>query len=185
MPWSSQESLDFPMAGRIRIRVPLNNACLAACDFQKFLTQEMNRFFRMLLLCLLVAALPLQGIAATMQAACGPAKDHGIADHGLAASHGQHQEQHQHHGGARDAGPADSHAAAQAAVASDSPSGDQEHHSKCSVCAYCCVGAAAPPGAAVSEPAHASPLPVIVPAAPLLVGIVSSGLDRPPKRMTA
>ncbi|MDB5858892.1 MAG: hypothetical protein JWQ76_2581 [Ramlibacter sp.] len=82
--------------------------------------------FRILLACLLLLAIPLQGIAAASMLYCGAATSHSH-DEVQAPSHHDHS--------------ADVHAAAQAddaAAAAGLP--DQDH--KCGACATCCHGAA-------------------------------------------
>ena len=132
----------------------------------------MNRAFKTFLLWLLLAALPLQGIAAAVQTSCGPMPHHGAAEMGM--------QSHHHEGD--DA--ADSATVVAAKSAGDSA--DSKHKSSvCSACAACCVGAVAPPPSLALTPAYISSLPEVVSPSPLVTSFIPAGLERPPKRVTA
>jgi hypothetical protein len=137
-------------------------------------TYQMNRFFKTFLLWLLLAALPLQGIAAAVQTSCGPMAHHGATEVVL-------QAQSHHHEGD---GLADSATVAVAKATSDS-SDIKQKSSFCSACAACCVGAAAPPSGVAPTSAYNSSLPAVVTPSPLVTGFIPAGLERPPKRITA
>jgi hypothetical protein len=142
----------------------------------------MNRFLKILLLWLLLAALPFQGMAAAMQAACGPAERSDSA--GTAMS----MQPHHHDGDAADmahAGAADGHTATKSPLSSDESPDTRQAHSGCSACATCGVGAAAPPPALDLPAVHGDSLPAVISPIPLVAGIVPGGLERPPKRVTA
>ncbi|HEX8886163.1 MAG TPA: hypothetical protein VF797_16880 [Noviherbaspirillum sp.] len=142
----------------------------------------MNRFLKTLLLWLVLLSLPFQGIAATMQTVCAPMAGNGSAGMPVSVAVHHHDDQAMtmahadagHHG---------------AAVRHDSASGkshDGKHkHATCSLCAHCCV--AAPALLSGPDPDNACRNSLLVTAAPLpwLAGIVPSGLERPPKRLTA
>jgi hypothetical protein len=137
-------------------------------------TYEMNRVLKTFLLWLLLAALPLQGIAAAVQASCGPAAHDGAAEMTMQAK------SHHHEGD----GAADS--ASVVAASSDGDSADIQHkNSVCSACAACCVGAVAPPSISTLTPAYSTSLPAVSSPAPLVAGFIPAGLERPPKRITA
>jgi hypothetical protein len=141
----------------------------------------MNRFLKTLMLWLLLAALPLQGIAAAMQTTCGPMEHGGLAE----ATMSVHL--HEHGGDALDAGDTvatDTGAAVKSAMSHDTSPDDSHDHATCSACASCCVGAVAAPPAAVVTPAYGSSLPSAVAPVPLVTGFVPAGLERPPKRIT-
>jgi hypothetical protein len=108
----------------------------------------------LLVTCLLAAALPLQGVAATTMPGCPPPEPHSA-----------------HHAHGIDA---DSHEVASTATASDT---------KCSACAACCVTAALPvrlqafepsPPSHAFAPLHTAPSPVFL----------TGGLERPPRLAT-
>ena len=133
----------------------------------------MSRFLKTFLLWLLLAALPLQGIAAAAQTSCGPMAHHGAAD-------SVPQAQLHHHDGH---GAADS---VKAAAKSTGDPTDLKHKSSiCGACATCCVGAVAPPTVSAFTPVYSSSLPVIVSPSSLVTGFIPAGLERPPKRITA
>jgi hypothetical protein len=146
----------------------------------------MNPFIKTLLLCLLLAALPLQGMAAAMQVACGPMEHHGLHDLTMSA------QPHHHDGDAMDMldmsgiDPAGADAAMRSGMPPDKSVGATKHkHSACSACASCCAGALAPPSMPVLTPAHSPSLAIVASSAPLVVGFIPAGLERPPKRIAA
>jgi hypothetical protein len=139
----------------------------------------MNRFLKTLMLWLLLAALPLQGVAAAMQTPCG------LMKHGDPAETAMSVQLHQHGGEVMtmsDTVATDIGAAAPA-MSHDASPGDDHEHGTCSACASCCMSAAAPPAAAVITPTYSNSLPSVVTPAPLLTGFVPAGLERPPKRI--
>ena len=141
----------------------------------------MNRFLKTLLLWLLLAALPLQGIAAAMQTACGPLKQDDSAETTLSV------QSHHHDGDAMnmsDTDAADAGAVVKSAMPHDKSAGDQHKHASCSACASCCVGAFAPPSTAVITPTYSNLLPAVVTPVPLLTSFIPTGLERPPKPVT-
>ena len=140
----------------------------------KWYTYEMNRVLKTFMLWLLLAALPLQGFAAAVQASCGPMAHHGSSEMVMQA------ESHNHEG--------DGAASASIVAAAKSSGGlaDAKHKSSfCSACATCCVGAVAPPSVSILTPVYSNSLPVIFSPVPLVAGFIPAGLERPPKRITA
>lgn len=135
---------------------------------------QINRFFKKFLLWLLLAALPLQGIAAAVQTSCGPMAHHGAAD-------AVTQAQSHHYEGE---GVADGVTVVVAKATSDF-SDLKQKSSLCSACAACCVGAAAPPSGVAPTSAYNSSLLAVVTPSPLVNGFIPAGLERPPKRITA
>lgn len=133
----------------------------------------MNRYLKTFLLWLLLAALPLQGIAA-VQTSCGPMPHHGAAEVVM-------QAQAHHHDGDD---LMDSAKIVVAETAGDSTE-IMPKTTFCSACAACCVGAVALPSVPMSTPAYGSPLPMLVTPAALVTGFIPAGLERPPKRFTA
>jgi len=143
----------------------------------------MNRFLKTLLLWLLLAALPFQGIAAVMKTACAPTGLNGSS--GVAIAMQSHH--HHHH---EDASMHTAHAAAAddgTAVkpSPDKPSDANHPHSSCSACASCCVGAVAPPCATDAISSCRGSLPAVASQPLPLASVVPGGLERPPKRITA
>lgn len=142
----------------------------------------MNRFLKTLLLWLLLAALPLQGVSAAIKSACGPMEPYGSAEMTMS-------DQSHHHGGAATQMPHTNFAHASAdtnfAKSPDQSFGDKHKHSICSACATCCMGALAPPSITVLTSAYTSSLPSIVTPTPFVTGFIPAGLERPPKHITA
>ncbi|HVL75493.1 MAG TPA: hypothetical protein VM406_05710 [Noviherbaspirillum sp.] len=147
----------------------------------------MTRRFRTFLLCLLMAALPLQGLAAVMKAACAPeqhALHHGAVKHEqcaecLTAEGSQSVDRSHHHHAA-------SHHGADASPGSSASSGSLSlTDGTCSVCAVCHGAAVAPPVAVLNGLAdHVGRLaaPML---APLLASFIPAGLERPPRYISA
>jgi hypothetical protein len=137
-------------------------------------TYEMNRVLKTFLLWLLLAALPLQGIAAAMQTSCGTMAHHDPAEVVMSA------QSHHHEGD----GASVSVKIAVAKTAGDSAN-IKHKNAVCSACAACCVGAVAPPSGLALTAAYSSALPEVVSPPPLVTGFIPAGLERPPKRITA
>ncbi|WP_283441370.1 hypothetical protein [Noviherbaspirillum suwonense] len=139
----------------------------------KWYTYDMNRVLKTFLVWLLLAALPLQGFAAAVQASCGPAAHHDAAEITMQT------ESHHHEGDAPDS-------VTVVAAKSAGDSADIKHKgSLCSACAACCVGAVAPPSVPALISAYSSSLPEVISPSPLVTGFIPAGLERPPKRITA
>jgi len=133
----------------------------------------MTRLFARLVLCLLIAALPLQGYAAAARACCAPASMSAMT------MSGQGDGAHCHHGQA--------HAARASLSAAAGHHDGANDHGGChaSSCAACCVGFVAAPAAGLRLPllpafSLAAPAPE-----PLLTGPVPAGLERPPRHNAA
>lgn len=136
----------------------------------------MLRQIRLLVLWLLCAALPLQGVAATAMALCGPGPGHSAM--GVAMPHDAPAAVHGH-GSAGDA-----HHHASPVIAGDVDAQDRESSTTCSVCASCCVGAGPSSHAVLVEfgqPPDTFPLPLGAEPAAYLTG----GLERPPRPFLA
>lgn len=145
----------------------------------------MNRVLKTFLLWLLIAALPIQGMAAVIKASCGP-RHHdmpsammSVVDH----HHDSVAESHQHDTVDMNAS-ADDESATNAADASQS-SKSVHKTSYCSACAACCVGAVAPP----SILSLVSPLTkgeaLAIPPLVSFTGFIPASLERPPKHFSA
>ena len=146
----------------------------------------MNRILKTFLLWLLIAVLPLQGMAAVIKASCGP-RHHDtslavmkVAEHHHDADVAAHQHDSSDANiaavGVEDADTASHH----------SSSAKQIHKtSHCSACAACCMGAVAPPPSLSLPPVLST-----IEAAPLLsavsfTGFIPAGLKRPPRHLFA
>lgn len=138
---------------------------------------DMTRFVKTVLLWLLIAALPLQGIAAAVKAACGPEHHETISSNIMSSHEAMPDEEHAHHTMVmNDAGNPSDHG---------SKSQHQHKSAFCSSCAACCVGAVAPPVSlkqpsppTLSETAH-------VLASPWIAGFIPAGPERPPRHLSA
>ena len=142
----------------------------------------MSTRLRAFLMWLLVAALPLQSLAAATMAGCLPA-GHGVAQAERSVSHASqgaadgHDEHRSHAQGHHDA----------TEVASDAASVDVPHHgakSRCSVCASCCVAAALPATVRSFEafPSAEFFAPFMTAVAPVFL---TGGPERPPRPVLA
>lgn len=140
---------------------------------------SMHTAFVKFLLCLLIAALPLQGFAAAVRLGCV----HGLSSMTQAVeSTSPRMPVHQAAQHCDEAAPA-----ADIAASHHTADGGAQgaHHGDHSSCAICSIGAAAPPSSIVPPPAlrHTSaraPAP-----APLVPGPVPAGLERPPRPIFA
>lgn len=132
----------------------------------------MFRLVRTLLLWFMIAALPLQGMAAAATITYGPMHGHmmKLSIHAAVASEMRHYDiaaMHKH-GGTQ-------HAAL-----------DHKHADSCSSCVACCMGGAVAPPMSLNQPSS-SPLsetdfvPVTMPAAEF----IQTGPERPPRRISA
>ncbi|MBK4738819.1 hypothetical protein [Noviherbaspirillum pedocola] len=138
----------------------------------------MNRFLKTLLLWLLLAALPVQGMAAAAMAACG-STGHGGAETALSVEHHQHE-----------ASMAMSNQGMPHDHTVSDPAMHKAHHVKhgasvCGTCANCCPGALALSLAPISMPQRAAAFALPAYPSPLLTSFIPSALERPPKRLAA
>lgn len=148
----------------------------------------MNRLLTTLIVWLLMAALPLHAVAASINMSCAPVPSQApatpVAGHGAHAVHAApgHADQH---AGAH--GNAHAHHAANAA---DTPSGEDGAHAKagklthssCSACSAFCAGAVAPPSFSLPLPAFEGSDALLVAHADFVAGFIPDGLRRPPRR---
>ena len=138
----------------------------------------MNRLLTTLLVWLLMAALPLHAVAATINLSCAHAQQH--TDAAPANPHADHiaaaGDAHAHHGGHG----AD---AAEPEAAGDEPeAGSMLSHSSCSACSAFCVGAVAPPSASLPLPSFDGSDAVVIAPTDFGTGFIPDGLQRPPRR---
>lgn len=143
----------------------------------------MNRFLKTLLLWLLLATLPLQGVAAVIKMAGGPMEHHSSEITMSAQPHHHHDDKEAME--LPDANVAGASADVESETSSDHSLDDKHKHSSCSACATCCVGVVAPPSVAVLMSVYTSSLPSVVTPTPLVTGFIPAGLERPPKRIIA
>lgn len=131
----------------------------------------MTRALTTFLLWLLMAALPLQSMAAAMQASCAGIAHHGLA---IAATPAHHHDAAGagHHDAVDEAG-ADYHKPAAYKKAS------------CSACAACCTAAIALPSVFNPLPSRRDAVPASVFPTLHIASHIPPGLERPPRRMTA
>jgi hypothetical protein len=142
----------------------------------------MTRFLKTLLLWLLLAALPYQGIAAAIQKAYGP------MERGNTSETSMSMQSHQDDMAAMDMSAsdvADDATPSKSAAASDEACDAKHKHATCSFCASCCVGATAPPTGETVASASKHSQPVVVSPALSAASFTPAGLERPPKRITA
>lgn len=143
----------------------------------------MNRFLKTLLLWLLLAALPVQGMAAAAMAACACGPHHGAAPAPFAAHH-PHE--------ASMAQPARDMDHDYTAADPVTHKGHRGEHgasvhgaSVCGACANCCPAAVALSPAPISMPQRAATIALPAYPLPLVVSFIPSALERPPKRLSA
>lgn len=146
-------------------------------------SNHMNRTFKTLLLWLLIAALPLQGLAAAIQTSCGPAH-HDASEISISVAANAHH----HDGGVilnlDDALAAD-HSIPDSSTSDHSSTPHKHQTSICSACAACCVGAIAFTSGTLFTSTYTSSELVLVSPSPLVTGFIPTGLERPPKRISA
>lgn len=145
----------------------------------------MHRALKTLLLWLIIATLPLQGLAAVTKSACGPAHHHPPSVAMVTEQHEHAEMHHGSYGGAeRHHGNHADHAeVVVAGDASDAKSSDNAAHasSYCAACAACCFGAAAPPSAMLPAPEPTASESIVLSPVSLLAGHVPSTPKRPPR----
>ncbi|HEY1146941.1 MAG TPA: hypothetical protein VGF27_00100 [Pseudoduganella sp.] len=116
----------------------------------------MYRFLARLLLCLIVAALPLQGALAAMRVCADNPVKPAAQQHHQDYQHGQQQHDH-----------VDKHDKA-------------DSHGKCSTCAGCCAGTAPPAGPLTVQAPDAS-FSIYTPGQSRVPGFVPDTPTRPPR----
>jgi hypothetical protein len=147
-----------------------------------------NRIFKTFLLWLLIAALPVQGMAAVVKASCGPTRHESlpIAMHSDAHHHHSSAAAHHHDSDTASDSAAAFHqheASSVADQATDSPHLDKS--SSCSACAACCFGAVALPSSVDWTPVFSSSKAEVISAVISFTGFIPAGLERPPKPLFA
>lgn len=142
----------------------------------------------MIVMWLLIAVLPVQGIAAATMVSCGP--EHKAAVAGMAGMKGvalaspdhDHTEAapaHHHDDQASKSGDADEHVAD---ASSDHADPAHKHGtSSCSACGACCIGAAILPATPDWVPHRPGSEPVLSLPASAILSHIAAGLERPPR----
>lgn len=134
----------------------------------------------------LIAALPIQGIAAATMIACGP--EHKASMAGMAAASSDH-----HHAEAAPAHQHDDETSQNGDVDEPVPHANGDHAgstskhgtSSCSACSACCIGAAMPPATPDWVPDHNGSESVLSLPASAILSHISAGLERPPRSTSA
>ncbi len=141
---------------------------------------KMNRKLKTFLLWLLICLVPLQGIAASLRASCGPdnqvtasASDATIHDVATVTSH--HDSMTHRHAATSDAGLS----------TTDHGHAHQHKSAFCGTCGSCCIGAFAPPSKIDWELPISEVSIAIISPAPLVTGYFPNGLERPPRHTPA
>jgi hypothetical protein len=148
----------------------------------------MTRVLKTFLLWLLMAALPIQGMAAAVKASCGPQHHDmsSIATSGVEHHHDVASLTHHHE--SPDADTALPDADVDVAETETERASDTKHVHKtsyCSACAACCFGAAAPPTTVPLMPAFSSVEAAVNPPVISYTGFIPAGLERPPRQLFA
>lgn len=170
------------------------NGCARRTHKTAYVIQLMNRLAGQLLLWLLVAALPVQGMAAVIKSNCGqthPAIS--VTDSVGDSAATQHlHDVHDHRASSHSNAQVDLHISAsqlQAADVGEANTTDLQsgHHcaAYCSACVACCMGGVAPPHTFSLVSLPDSVAVVAVPSAVSYLGFIPPSLDRPPKTLSA
>jgi len=145
----------------------------------------MHRALKTLLLWLIIASLPLQGLAAVTKSACGPAHHNPLPAVMVVDQH-EHVHDGVHAGATDHHGMVDHHHAQATAASHDASdaktSGNASHTSAyCAACAACCFGAVAPPSAMLLPLEPTASESILLSPVSLLAGHVPSTPERPPR----
>ncbi|MCU6434647.1 hypothetical protein LPB67_12785 [Undibacterium sp. Jales W-56] len=124
----------------------------------------MKKLVRLFLLCIMIATIPVQGIAAATMLYCGT--EH---HHALSSDQSQHEQNEHHHD-----------VVEKSSDHSQPDTSSKFSKNKCSSCAACCVGAAMVTGSLLqSSPSPSSEK--ITQIFSCHIGHISDGLERPPR----
>lgn len=137
----------------------------------------MNRLLTKLLIWLLMAALPLHAVAASVNMSCAPVQQQSSVAHMPDdGSHAASDDDHAHH---------EMLAMDSVDTALEDGSTDEKveklSHSSCSACSAFCIGAVAPPSPSLSVPSFDGSEAVVVAPADHTAGFIPDGLQRPPR----
>ena len=143
----------------------------------------MNRVVWSLLIWLLIAVLPLQGIAAGIRMSCVVDAGSVVAPETAVLVAQLNMSAHHHHAGMSHAGMD-----AKSVPTPDAHTVDHLNHHKnasCSSCGSCCIGAFALPVPCNISLNDAQASVNIVSPSPLVAGYIPDGLERPPRQISA
>lgn len=142
----------------------------------------MNRLFTTLLVWLLMAALPLHAVAASVNMSCTRVQQHpGAVQMARHASQAASADPHAHHG---------MHGMDPVATVSDGHEGERSTdantgklaHSSCSACSAFCIGAVAPPSPSLPLPFFDGAETLVAAPADFVAGFIPDGPQRPPRQ---
>lgn len=150
---------------------------------------------RKFILWMLIAALPLQAIAAAGMGACSPGHPEAaqgqatLPGHGAGGAPAAHEhESHGHADGGHHSHQAAMHLPAEGlqgdAALAPASDGQTDAAAKCSACSACCIGAALIPASVLQGPVDFDALPPHADAI-LAVSFVTDGPRRPPRAFSA
>jgi hypothetical protein len=145
----------------------------------------MRRLLKLWLMCVVVLAVSVQGVAAAAMLNCGPIHHPAPADIHGGHDHSVHSNGHLNHSpeSAKDAGTAIA-AADETDAAEGTQLTQQAPKAKCSACASCCSAAALPSGIAdFEEKSNAEPY--VIPAGSRAAAFLTNGPERPPRHSLA
>ena len=131
----------------------------------------MRRLFRLVLILILTAALPVRGYAASMMMVCG-ASGQAAVEHSDDGGASHHHPDHAGHS------PDGAHQHAHGDHAAE-PSNDDHDVATCSACGVCCAGVLSGSGSPVLANSAVSSGPIAF-FDRRFVGFIPAGLDRPP-----
>jgi hypothetical protein len=145
----------------------------------------MVRILKTFLLWLLIAALPIQGMASVIKASCGP-RHHNLPSTAAVVEHAHNANAASYQHAAFDA-DAFMTVAIEVTGGPESALGSEQPMtaSYCSACAACCTGAVAPPASLSIASTFITAEAAVLPPATSFTGFIPAGLERPPKHLSA
>lgn len=149
----------------------------------------MNRSIKTFFLWLLIAVLPLQGMAAAVKTSCGT-EHHSASNTIVQIKHATMQTHdakmhHRHEQMAAHDMHADTVTMQDLFSGSPQPVKHKVKNAACSSCASCCIGAIALLSVATFSSGHDDGAFIVTAPAPLTASFIPSGLERPPKVLSA
>ncbi|HYD81868.1 MAG TPA: hypothetical protein VEC06_18865 [Paucimonas sp.] len=142
----------------------------------------MHRALKSFLIWLLLAALPIQGIAAAAMLSCRAMQSVAATPEAAHAEHAHHgNAAHAQHEAFDETALADRTDDADGAHSGHHSSGKHDASTSCSACAACCIGAAPLPAASNWAAVPNGSEAVVVAPVPLMTGFIPAGLERPPR----
>lgn len=144
----------------------------------------MFRALKIFLLWLMIATLPIQGVASIVKATCGP-RHHAVSDVAATAEHSHANADADHSHAPNGMGTINAAAAMADDVGEISDSSSVPQAAYCSACATCCVGAVAPPPSVSLTPAFLTVEAAVLPSVVSFAGIIPAAPERPPRHLSA